>query len=496
MLPGPGLGRLVVDEGLQLRGDRPLLPRRPQPHVDLVQRALGGRRRQRADQALRQARVVLLRRQRPRAVRLRRRVVEVVDEDEVEIGGGGHLAPAELAHGDDGRAAARHLPVRAHQLALDGALQRIDQPLGEQRVGAAGLVGLDGARQHAHADEELLLAADDARAVEHVLDVVLAVADLGGDEPVELLGRRQHAERARIEHGIEQPAAARQDARQARRRAHDVGEQPQQRRIGAQQREQLHAGRQLGEEAVEAGQRAVGIGGVGERRDQQRLHLGEAFARARRAHGRIAAVMPAADDGQHLGGLREAHLLQRRDGARIVLLAGEHHVDAARRSAPARPRTAPRSASAPSRAARSAARENVAVSGIARRTARSFRAAPDRPAPRASARRRPSAAGARCGAGRGRPRSARLATCGLIQPRSTSFASASSVCRDAQLRLAPAGDQLLRLHEELDLADAAAAELDVVAGDGDVRRSRGRRGSAASWRACRRWRRSRGTCAR
>ncbi len=38
----------------------------------------------------------------------------------------------------------------------------------------------------------------------------------------------------------------------------------------------------------------------------------------------------------------------------------------------------------------------------------------------------------------------------------------------AQLRLPAAGDQLLRLHEELDLADAAAAELDVVPGDGDV----------------------------
>ena len=38
----------------------------------------------------------------------------------------------------------------------------------------------------------------------------------------------------------------------------------------------------------------------------------------------------------------------------------------------------------------------------------------------------------------------------------------------AQLRIAAAGDQLLGLDEELDLADAAAAELDVVAGDGDL----------------------------
>ena len=34
--------------------------------------------------------------------------------------------------------------------------------------------------------------------------------------------------------------------------------------------------------------------------------------------------------------------------------------------------------------------------------------------------------------------------------------------------MAAAGDELLGLHEELDLADAAAAELDVVAFDRDV----------------------------
>ena len=40
--------------------------------------------------------------------------------------------------------------------------------------------------------------------------------------------------------------------------------------------------------------------------------------------------------------------------------------------------------------------------------------------------------------------------------------------RRAQLRLAAAGDELLGLHEEFDLADAAAADLDVVAGHGDA----------------------------
>jgi len=37
----------------------------------------------------------------------------------------------------------------------------------------------------------------------------------------------------------------------------------------------------------------------------------------------------------------------------------------------------------------------------------------------------------------------------------------------AQVGISPAGDELLGLHEKLDLADAAAAELDVVAFDGD-----------------------------
>jgi len=38
----------------------------------------------------------------------------------------------------------------------------------------------------------------------------------------------------------------------------------------------------------------------------------------------------------------------------------------------------------------------------------------------------------------------------------------------AQLRLPTAGDQLLGLNEEFDLADAAASELDVMAGDGNA----------------------------
>ena len=182
--------------------------------------------------------------------------------------------------------------------------------------------------QHAHADEERLLAADDAGAVQRLLERG-GTADLGIDHGREHIGAGQAAEEARVEHGIEHAPAAAQDAGQARRRAHDVGDEAQQARVRAQQREELHAGRQLGQEAVEADEGEIGVGGLGQRVDQQRLHLGQQLAGARAAHGGIAAVMPAAHGGDDLGRIGKAHRRQRRRGDGIIGLAGEHHVGAA-----------------------------------------------------------------------------------------------------------------------------------------------------------------------
>ncbi len=55
-----------------------------------------------------------------------------------------------------------------------------------------------------------------------------------------------------------------------------------------------------------------------------------------------------------------------------------------------------------------------------------------------------------------------------IQPPSASAVKRRQRVAAAQFGMAAAGDQLLGLHEEFDLADAAAAELDVVAFDRDV----------------------------
>ena len=101
--------------------------------------------------------------------------------------------------------AAATWPCWRVELALDRALQRSDQPLGEQRVGAARLVAVMRAGQHADADQERLLAADDAGAVEHVLHSRLGGVDLGGDEARRAPRRREGCRRMpRIEHGIEQ----------------------------------------------------------------------------------------------------------------------------------------------------------------------------------------------------------------------------------------------------------------------------------------------------
>ena len=62
--------------------------------------------------------------------------------------------------------------------------------------------------------------------------------------------------------------------------------------------------------------------------------------------------------------------------------------------------------------------------------------------------------------------------------------------------MAAAGDQLLGLHEEFDLADAAAAELDVVALDRDLVVAAVGVDLPLHRLRCRRRRRSRDICAR
>ena len=131
--------------------------------------------------------------------------------------------------------------------------------------------------QHAHANEERLLAADDAGAIQRLLERG-GTADLGIDHGREHIRAGQAAEEARVEHGIEHAPAATQDAGQARSGAHDLGDEAQQARVRTQQGEKLHAGWQLGQETVEADEGEIRVGGLGQRVDQQRLHFRQQFS--------------------------------------------------------------------------------------------------------------------------------------------------------------------------------------------------------------------------
>ena len=118
VFPGPGGFALVTVKAFEARGDRPRRARGTQPHIDRVERPLGGRCGDRADQALAQPRIIGRGRERLRAVRCCDRGRRVVDHDQIEIGGEGHLAAAETPHADDRKRAARHPAVAAREIRL------------------------------------------------------------------------------------------------------------------------------------------------------------------------------------------------------------------------------------------------------------------------------------------------------------------------------------------------------------------------------------------
>src|SRR3546814_6590520 len=69
MLPRPRALALVARETVERDRERPLIARRPQPRVDLVERPGRGRHRQRARHALRQPVVIMNRAERLGAIR-------------------------------------------------------------------------------------------------------------------------------------------------------------------------------------------------------------------------------------------------------------------------------------------------------------------------------------------------------------------------------------------------------------------------------------------
>src|SRR3546814_10742783 len=82
---------------------------------------------------------------------------------------------------------------------------------------------------------------------------------------------------------------------QAWRIAHDLRHDVEQRRIGVEKREELHARRQPPEKFVESREGGVGIGGLGEGFQEAWHQLRQQLPRPFAAHRAVPAVMPVAD---------------------------------------------------------------------------------------------------------------------------------------------------------------------------------------------------------
>ncbi len=96
-------------------------------------------------------------------------VVEIVDQDEIEIGARGHLATTELAEGQQRRLLSGDPAVGLCEEMFDLAMQRADNHVGEQRKRLPRLLRRNRARKNAHTDQEHVLLPEQPEPVEHVL---------------------------------------------------------------------------------------------------------------------------------------------------------------------------------------------------------------------------------------------------------------------------------------------------------------------------------------
>ena len=138
VLPGPGFLRLVGGEGVDVSGERPGLAGRPQAEIDLVERPLGRRRRQRREQPLGEAREILRR----RAAAARRRMPRPARRSRRGRSGRGRTRRSSRGRRACPSRAPRPRPayraVRALELAPHRVEQRRDHDLGEVGEGGAG----------------------------------------------------------------------------------------------------------------------------------------------------------------------------------------------------------------------------------------------------------------------------------------------------------------------------------------------------------------------
>ena len=98
--------------------------------------------------------------------------IEIIDDDQVEIGGRRHFARAEPAERKDRRILAADAAVHGREASLDGTVERANQDVGEARKYLARLLGGNRARQDSRADQKHMLLSKQADIVEKILVAV------------------------------------------------------------------------------------------------------------------------------------------------------------------------------------------------------------------------------------------------------------------------------------------------------------------------------------
>ena len=167
--PGPGIVAMVGKEAGERGGKRSRIARGAQAHIGLVEHAFRRRRAHRRDQPLRQPNEVLARGERLLAVRILA-FAGIVKQDEIEIGGEGHLCARHLAKGQQGGARSADHAVALLEPIPHRPEQARQQGFGEGGELLSGLLWRQRSRQQRRTDHEALLLPDDAGAVDHVLE--------------------------------------------------------------------------------------------------------------------------------------------------------------------------------------------------------------------------------------------------------------------------------------------------------------------------------------
>ena len=188
-------------------------------------------------------------------------VIEIIKQDQIEIGRRRHFAAAEPAHGENRGLLRLDAAVLGCELIGDQAMHGINDALGDVGKGHAGLLSGDRAGQDTRADQEQALLAEQPQPVEKLL-VGIRIRQCRRKARGQFALIRHCAEEARIDQPIHDLRLPRQHVAEPRGGTENQRNQSHEIAVLAEQRNQPPAALQRPEEAVERRHRVVGFFGT------------------------------------------------------------------------------------------------------------------------------------------------------------------------------------------------------------------------------------------